>query len=164
MLERLLFNKICLTYSTASKKNAFDHRLRERCLGDRSYRYRTSRVQHTLDELYAENLKTKTFKGFAKVLKVRSLLRKNLDLAKMAMRKLRDLVGIDPADFEATTKKDMIQLKHSFSTCLDEQKSLEIQARHLSEYLRLDKLQRNKNIEAILKGTIGLFSGLFKRH
>ena len=99
VLERLLFNKMCLTYGTTNKKNAFDHRLRERCRADRSYRYKSSRVHLTLDELYAESLKRKTFKVFFKVLKARKILRKQLDIKLMAMRKLRDLVGIDPAEF-----------------------------------------------------------------
>ena len=40
---------------------------------------------------------------------------------------------------------------------------MEIQARNLNEYLRLDKLQRNKNIESILRGSLGLLSGLLER-
>jgi hypothetical protein len=164
VLERLLFNKMCLTFGVANKKRAFDHRLKEKCLGEKSYRFRSSRVQLALDELYSESLKRKAIKGFSRILRVRLILRKKLDTRIMALRKLRDLVGIDPRDYEETFKKDIIQLKNSFSVCVQEQKSLEIQARHLNEYLHLDKLQRNKNIDSILKGTLQVLNGLLLRH
>jgi len=34
----------------------------------------------------------------------------------------------------------------------------------LNEYLHLDKLQRNKNIDSILKGTLQVLNGLLLRH
>ena len=126
VLERLLFNKMCLTFGLDSKKNAFDHRLREKCLAEDSYRYKGRAFRASLDSMYAEGLRQKTFRAFAKLLQVRRILARRLDCRNLALRKLRDLVGIDPVDFAEVSKNDILQLKASFGECLKEEKTLQV--------------------------------------